>query len=271
MKKSFEEKQKIAKQLKPIDDAFFEVLIRYPEVCEEMLRVILEEPNLKVISVTPQNSIKNLHGKSVRLDALCQMNDETFCNIEVQKSDNDNHVKRVRYNASCVTANIEDPGESYENVPDLYMVYISRFDMFNAGKTIYHVEKTISETGQKVDDGIHEIYVNTKINDGTTIAELMQCLEQENVDNKKFPCLTAKVKQYKETEEGVSTMCELIEQYARDHVKEFADEAKMKERMNNVKNIMNSSNKSFEEVCNMLRFSAEEQAELKEYMENYDD
>ena len=34
---------------------------------------------------------------------------------------------RARYNKSCVTANITDPGEKFENVPTVCFVYISEF------------------------------------------------------------------------------------------------------------------------------------------------
>lgn len=51
-------KEKIAKY-RPIDDTFFEKIAEDSEVCEELLRVILQEPELKVVEVIPQKSIKN--------------------------------------------------------------------------------------------------------------------------------------------------------------------------------------------------------------------
>lgn len=62
-------RQRVAK-LRPIDDCLFEKLAEDRGVCEEMLRVILEETDLKVLHVTPQNSVKNLYGRSVRLERV---------------------------------------------------------------------------------------------------------------------------------------------------------------------------------------------------------
>ena len=62
-------RQRVAK-LRPIDDCLFEKLTEDRGVCEEMLRVILEETDLKVLHVTPQNSVKNLYGRSVRLERV---------------------------------------------------------------------------------------------------------------------------------------------------------------------------------------------------------
>ncbi len=53
MKKDMEEKLRIIQQLKPIDDDFFEKLAEDISVCEEILRVIMEDPELKVIRVIP--------------------------------------------------------------------------------------------------------------------------------------------------------------------------------------------------------------------------
>ena len=49
--KTLEEKIEFIRQLRPIDDVFFEVLSQDPAVVEEMLRTILEDPRLVVESV----------------------------------------------------------------------------------------------------------------------------------------------------------------------------------------------------------------------------
>ena len=38
--------------------------------------------------------------------------------MEVQRSDNDNHLKRVRYNASMITVKDSDTGTDYALIPD---------------------------------------------------------------------------------------------------------------------------------------------------------
>ena len=183
-------------------------------MCQEILATILEEPELTVVEVIPQNTIKNLQGRSVQLDALCKRKDNSFFNVEIQKKDDDNHIKRTRYNAACITANITEPGTRFEKVPDVYVIFISRFDLFQAGKTTYHLENILLENGQLIDNGQHIIYVNTKINDGSKTAELMQCFEQPYVDNPKFPHLSYRVQQFKKSKEVQEEMCESIEKYA---------------------------------------------------------
>ena len=100
--------QKSAEKLNVIDDALFQKMAEDPGFCEELISTILGQKVI-VKSVTPQNSIKNLQGRSVVLDALCILEDGRRCNVEVQKANDDNHERRVRYNTSFVTANITEP------------------------------------------------------------------------------------------------------------------------------------------------------------------
>ena len=213
-----EEKIEKVRELRPIDDVLFEVLAEDREVCEEMLRVILEDDKLIVHDVVTQSDQRNIYGRSVRLDALCTLGDGSKCNIEVQRSDNDDHLKRVRFNAASITVKDSNPGERFEKVIELKVVYISEFDAFRKGKTIYHVDKILRETGDVVDDGLHEIFVNAAINDGSDIAELMQSFKQQMVDNPKFPKLSDRMKLLKETPGGASAVCAVMERYEKQAV-----------------------------------------------------
>lgn len=211
--KTFEEKKRQVEEFRPIDDVFFEVLADDPEVCEEILRTILEDKELTVEEVIVQKSIKNIYGRSVRLDALCMLGDGTKCNIEVQRAHTDNHLKRARYNAASIITKSTEPGERFESVPKVIIVYISERDFLGYGRTIYHIDKVIRENGEPIDDGLQEVFVNTCIDDGTDIADLMRCFMQKEVHNKKFPKLSSRVRYLKEEEGGVSVMCEVMEQY----------------------------------------------------------
>lgn len=217
--RTIQEKLERVQDFRPIDDVFFEALAQNKEVCQEILRVIMEDKELIVESVITQCSENNLYGRSVRLDALCTLRNGTKCNIEVQRADNDDHLKRVRFNASSITVKESTPGEHFRDILELYMVYISEFDFLKGGKTIYHVDKVLRETGKVIDDGLHEIYVNTVIDDGSDISDLMACFMKKEVKNPKFPALSAEVSRLKETEGGAQSVCAVMERYERMAVK----------------------------------------------------
>lgn len=212
--------QESVSALNVIDDSLFQKMAEDLDFCEEMISTILGQ-KVKVRKVIPQNSIKNLQGRSVVLDALCELNDGRECNVEVQKANDDNHVKRVRYNTSSITVNITEPGVKFEKVPDVIGIFISEFDMFKHNKTIYHIDRTIRETGEINDNGLYEIYVNTKVDDGSDTAELMRIFKEQDVyDFKKFPKTSKRKQHFLKDEGGKREMCEVVENYARQYAKE---------------------------------------------------
>lgn len=103
--------------------------------------------------------------------------------------------------------------------------------MFGRNRTVYHIDRMIRETQETVDNGTHEIYVNTKVDDGTEIAEYMQMLKRSVLpDNPKFPKLCEAFKNIK-TGMGDDVMCDLVQAYAEEYAKEYAGEQVNKERI----------------------------------------
>ena len=200
-----------AKKLNPIDDLMFRKMAEDKNFCEEILRVILSDPCLTVLSCTPQYDVTNLQGRSVILDARCVLSSGKQVNVEVQKSDDDDHQKRMRYHGAVLTANLMNPGEKFEHVPDVCAVFISRFDLFEAGHAAYHIDRIVRETGEQADNGFEEIYVNAAVKDGSDIAKLMEVFTQDHAYSEQFPVTSAIKRRLKETEEGEKIMSGLIE------------------------------------------------------------
>ena len=202
-----------ARKLNPIDDDFFKKMAEDIEFCQEIIRIILDNPQIKVAELKPQDSIKNLQGRSVILDARCIDENGHHFTVEIQKANDDNHQRRVRYNASCVTANITDPGSKFENVPNLCTIYISKSDFLKKGKTVYHINRVIRETGDVVDNGLSEIYVNARIKDGSPTSQLMTIFTKDDAyDDVNFPATSRRKRYFKEDQEGVSEMCEIMQE-----------------------------------------------------------
>ena len=84
------------------------------------------------------------------------------------------------------------------------------------------MERVIKETGTVVENGTHEIYVNTAIDDGTEIAKRMQYFKKSAGVHQKFQKLSNRVQYFKESQKGVTEMCELVEEYAKNYAEEYA-------------------------------------------------
>ena len=247
---SFEEKKAKVEDLRVIDDVFFECLAQDKDVDTEILRTILEDPDLQVVDVVVQSDQRNLYGRSVRLDALCTLGNGTLCNIEVQRSNNDDHLKRARFNASSITVRESKPGTSFKDIKEVYVVYISEFDFLRENKVIYHIDKVIRGSGTKIDDGLHEIFVNTAVNDESDISDLMSCFTKKSVSDPKFPMLSKRVGELKNTEGGVTAMCDIMEKYI--------NEGRREERLNVFFELVQKGDLSSNKAAERLNLSEEE-------------
>ena len=215
------ERDEYLRGLNPIDDLMFRKMAEHKEFCEEILRVILGDQKLVVTDNMHQFDLKNLQGRSVILDAKCITGDGRYINIEVQKANDDNHLKRVRYNASVLTANVTEAGKQFEFVPDVCIVFISAFDLFKGNLPLYHVIKIVKETGQVIDDGLTEIYVNAAVDDGSKLARLMKVFTKNDAyDEADFP-VTSEIKaRFKKDEGGSIKMDETLQRWRDEWISE---------------------------------------------------
>jgi len=204
--------------LNPVDDLMFRKMAEDKEFCQEILRVILEDNKLTVLESVPQWTGTNLQGRSVILDARCIRGNGTQVDIEVQKSDNDDHQRRVRYNSAILTTNITNPGIKFEKIPDVCVVFISKFDIFEGNLPLYHINRVVRETGKIVSNGFEEVYVNTKIKNDSEVSELMEVFASDNIYNSKFPKTSEMKHRYKETEGGLDVMCEIMERITSEEI-----------------------------------------------------
>ena len=92
-----------------LDDDFMSRVFEDNIECTELLlHIIMNRDDIKVQEVHIQYSIKNLHGRSVRLDIFATDSSDRKYNFEIQRSDKGAGVKRARYNSSIIDANILD-------------------------------------------------------------------------------------------------------------------------------------------------------------------
>ena len=94
------------------------------------------------------------------------------------------------------------------------MVYISEFDLFGEGYTTYHVDRILRETGETVENGMTEIYVNADVDDGSHTADLMEVFTNDaSYDREKFPHVSEQKWYLKNEPEGVDRMSSIMEKY----------------------------------------------------------
>lgn len=233
-----------------LDDDFMAKVFEDKACAELLLRIILKKNDLIVKEVYGQLALKNLQGRSVRLDVFATDSTGKVYNIEVQRSDRGAVAKRARYNAALIDANITEPGDEYEALNECYVIFITENDVIGAGLPIYHAERVIQETGNPFGDEQHILYVNAQIRDETELGKLMHdmwCVEAEDMH---YSVLAERVRYFKENEEGVATMCRAME--------EMRNETEFRTRLNDIRNMIETFNLTVNEVMSAMKIPESE-------------
>ncbi len=84
----------------------------------------------------------------------------------------------------------------------------------------------VNGTSYNIEDASTNIYIKTKVKAATDTSELMECFIKKEVDNPKFPNLSYRVNYLKNNQKGVRAMCDVVERYAADAIKEIKEEYK---------------------------------------------
>lgn len=194
-----------------LDDDFMTKVFEDISCAELLLRIILNDEGIRVLEAHSQRGIKNLQGRSVKLDILAVDSHNRVFNVEVQRSDRGAGAKRARYNSALIDANVTEPGDQYEDLNETFVIFITENDVMKAGLPIYHIDRVVRETGKLFEDEEHIIYVNSQINDETKLGRLMHdfsCTDAKDMYNK---VLADRVRYFKEDERGVEIMCREME------------------------------------------------------------
>ena len=199
-----------------MDDTFMNKVFEDKKCTELVLRIILDRDDLVVDHVNCQLDIKNLQGRSIRMDILAHDRKGVIYNIEVQNDDAGADPKRARYNSSLLDANITEAGDKYDQLRETYVIFITKNDVLRSGLPIYHIDRAIKETGEKFEDESHIIYVNSSIQDETKLGKLMQDFWCKRGEEMNYEVLAERVSFFKEKKEGVNQMCEILDEVKRE-------------------------------------------------------
>ncbi len=231
-----------------MDDDFLSKCFEDNIECTELvLKIILNQKELKVQQVRTQATIKNLQGRSIRMDILATDRDGRQINIEVQRSDRGAIAKRARYNSSLMDANLTEPGEEYNALPETYVIFITEKDVLKKNLPIYHVDRMVRETGDDFQDEAHIIYVNGQYQDDSPLGILMKDFFCTDPDDMYYKPLAERARYLKQEKEGVANMCRAMEEMR----EEAAARAVAYTLIGNIETLSKSVG-SIEKACEML-------------------
>ena len=202
----YEKYKGILKNLTMMNDVFMRNVFKKQECTEYVLQVIMGRKDLKVLDQVLQKDYKNLQGRSAILDCVVRDADGKQFDVEIQQDAEGASPKRARYHSGLMDMNTLDAGQDFDELPETYVIFITRDDVLGYDLPIYHIERKIKEVQEDFKDEAYIIYVNSHRQDDTELGRLMQDFHCKDPRDIHSGILAKRVYELKETQEGVEFM-----------------------------------------------------------------
>lgn len=262
-RKDLTKKQRMIARLQEftlMDDDFMTRFFENDKDCTQfVLQTILDNKKLKVIDTEIQKVVKNLEGRSVRLDVYAKDNKGKPYDIEIQRSDKGAGAKRARYNSALMDADITEPGEKAEKLPESYVIFITENDIYKKGKPLYKIDRYVNGE-QMFNDEAHIIYVNGQYKGDDPIGDLMHDFHCKKADDMKNKILADRIRYLKESDKGVKHMCRIMEDFAKEERKDERNETTIEMAAK----LLESGKMTEEEIAELYKLTAKQMKAIKE-------
>ena len=207
----YERYKGIIKNFTLMSDIFMRNVFKKRECLEYVLQVIMEKQDLRVIDQIIQKDYKNLQGRSAIMDCVARDSEGKQFDVEIQQDNEGASPKRARYHSGLMDMNTLNPGQDFDELPESYVIFITRDDILGYDFPIYHIDRHIKEADDSFQDEAHIIYVNSRKQEDTELGRLMHDLHCKNADEMHSPVLAKRVHELKDTQKGVELMCHEME------------------------------------------------------------
>lgn len=171
------------------DFMFCKVLSTNPELCRQLLEVILQIKIRKVVCTSTQVPIEiTSDGKGIRLDVYVEDDNNTVFDIEMQTTKQKDLPKRSRYYQGMIDLNLIERGARYRDLKKSFIIFVCLDDPFAEALPVYHFENTCTEIpGLSLGDESTKVFINAKGVLSNTLTEDMKSfiayLNGEKTDN----------------------------------------------------------------------------------------
>lgn len=113
------------KNFRLLDDLFMrEVLRDNIAGVQDIVRIILENPEINVVKVDVDESFSNVHGRGVRLDVLATDGEGKLYNIEIQRDSRGATPKRARFYHSAIDWNLFN-AKKFDELAETWVIFIT--------------------------------------------------------------------------------------------------------------------------------------------------
>ncbi len=200
-----------------------------PRCAEVVLRAVLGNPSLRVISVDVRRDVLSLGSRSVQLDIAAEDEDGRLYDVEVQRDPGRAEPQRARLYAALIDSQALGKGAGFADLPESYVIFIVNGDALGDGVPLSIFERTRLQDGRLFGDGSRIVYVDASYNFGDTVlGDVMHDFVCPDPDSMRNPVLAERARYFKKAEKGAEEMGDVIydfiDEQVEKRVKEQVDE-----------------------------------------------
>ena len=226
------------------DFLFCKILTSKPELCKELLEIILD---VKIREINYLNKQENIEitsdGRGIRLDVYVEDADNTVYDIEMQTTTQKDLPKRSRYYQGMIDLNLIERGARYSALKKSIIIFICTQDPFGKKQKVYHFSNRCHEIPElELKDETSKVFLNVKGTEGTISEELedfLGYLQTRQAKGKFAKEIEEQVKNAKNKEEWRLEYMTLLQRDLQNR-EEGRAEGRAEERMQIVFNMYNT-------------------------------
>ena len=207
------ERLAIARSMNLFSTPFVRVVFKDKAATQHVLRVLTGIPDLVIEHNDTEYRVSKLDAHDAVLDVYARDGKGTVYHIEVQLSDNDDHILRIRAYTALIDSELLDKGAKYKDLPNAFIFYISMNDFMNLGEPIAEVNSFIGKKKVEYKDGKRVFFVNAAIDDDSDVAKLMDYFKLADPNDASQGNLSKRVHFLKCEPEGEEPMCAITQSF----------------------------------------------------------
>ena len=171
------------------DFALFLSVMKNPKAYQNVLSIIMDEPDIQLQEVKVEQVILNKSGKrAIRLDAWAKAVDLRQFNMEMENNAQKVDVrKRSRFYQGLMDSPILKSGKEtkYRMLPSTVIIFITQEDIFGKDLEKYTFTEQCEEVEDlKLDDGTTKIFLNMSSKNGSPeLVSMLQYMKETRIDN----------------------------------------------------------------------------------------
>lgn len=262
------------------DFALFLSVMKEKKAYEDVLSIILDEPDLRLKEVKVEQVILNKVGKrAIRLDAWALDTDERQFDMEMQNdTGSDNIRRRSRFYQGMIDTPILKSGKKtrYRNLPSTVIIFITQEDIFGRGLARYTFSEQCEEVANlPLEDGTKKIFLNmSSLNGRPELVSLLQYMKNTTLDN---PNITVKderildldriVGEVKQSEEWEDAKMNILETGIQIGEAKGREEGTAQTLIKNIESAMRNFGIDLQKACEGLGTTVEEYEAAKKKIE----